>query len=62
MSRAIGLDIGTMFFQVAEKKEKSIDIKIIRNSFVKLSASEDVEQILEQNDWQYIKDKGIEKY
>jgi len=56
MSRAISFDPGTMFFQTAEKNGKEIDIKIIRNAFVELEATEDIEQVLEQNSWQYISD------
>jgi len=55
-SRACGIDPGTMFFQVAEKNGEDIDIKSIRNSFVELEASEDIEQVLQQNDWQYVQD------
>jgi hypothetical protein len=57
MSRAVSLDPGTMFFQTAEKtSDGSVDIKVIRNAFVELEASEDIEQVLKQNDWQYIAD------
>lgn len=56
MSNIYGFDPGTMFFQTAEKNGKEIDIKIIRNAFVELDATEDIEQILEQNKWQYISD------
>lgn len=58
MSRAVGCDCGTMFFQVAENDPSgNIDFKVIRNSFVELEASEDTEQILTQNDWQYVSDE-----
>jgi len=57
MSRAVGCDCGTMFFQVAENdKEGKIQLKEIRNAFVELEASEDIEQVLSQNDWQYVSD------
>ena len=56
MSRAISFDPGTMFFQTAERIGTEINIKVIRNSFVELEATEDVEQILSQNNWQYISD------
>lgn len=56
MDRAVSVDVGTMFFQVAEKEENQIEIHNIRNSFVELEASEDIEQVLSQNQWQYIKD------
>lgn len=56
MSRAISFDPGTMFFQTAEKVDSEINIKIIRNSFVEMEATEDIEQVLSQNKWQYISD------
>jgi hypothetical protein len=56
MSRAIAWDPGTMFFQIAEKNGEEIDINIIRNAFVELEATDDIEQVLEQNNWQYISD------
>jgi len=57
MSRAVGVDAGTMFFQTAEKDtEGKLTFKEIRNAFVELEASEDIEQVLEQNEWQYLKD------
>ena len=57
MSRAVSVDAGTMFFQAAENAEDgSLNLKEIRNSFVELEASEDIEQVLEQNDWQYVSD------
>jgi len=46
-----------MFFQVAEEDASgNINIKVTRNAFVELPDSEDVEDILKQNDWQYVKD------
>ena len=56
MSRAIAWDPGTMFFQIAEKNGSEIDINIIRNAFVEMEATEDIEQALAQNNWQYISD------
>jgi actin-like ATPase involved in cell morphogenesis len=56
-SRAVGCDVGTMFFQTAEMDDNNqINTKIIRNSFVKIEEIEDIEEILKQNKWQYIKD------
>ena len=56
-SRAVSCDCGTMFFQVAENDaDGNLNLKEIRNAFVELEASEDIEQVLEQNDWQYISD------
>lgn len=57
MSKAIGCDVGTMFFQTAENdKDGKLSLKEIRNAFVELEASEDIEQVLTQNDWQYVSD------
>jgi len=56
MSKAIGWDPGTMFFQVAEKSGSKIDINVVRNAFVEMDATEDIEQVLSQNKWQYISD------
>jgi hypothetical protein len=57
VSRIYGLDCGTMFFQVAENNEDgTLNLKEIRNAFVELEASEDIEQVLAQNDWQYVSD------
>jgi len=57
MSKAVALDPGTMFFQVAERNENGhTDIRVVRNAFVEMPGSEDVEDILEQNDWMYVKD------
>jgi hypothetical protein len=56
MSRAIGWDPGTMFFQVAERDGDDISVNIIRNSFVEIEATEEIEQVLAQNNWQYISD------
>ena len=57
MSRACGIDCGTMFFQTAENdKDGKLSLKEIRNAFVELEASDDIEQVLAQNDWQYVSD------
>jgi len=57
MSKVYGIDPGTMFFQTAENDSKGkLNLKEIRNAFVELEASEDIEQVLSQNDWQYVKD------
>ena len=59
MSRIIGFDPGTMFFQVAEKNNNGeIEFKSMRNSFVELQnyETQDVEDILKQNKWQYVSD------
>ena len=57
-SRVCSVDPGTMFFQVAENDSNGkLNIKEIRNAFVELEASEDIEQVLAQNDWQYVSDE-----
>ena len=57
MSRVCGVDAGTMFFQVAENgKSGGLNLKEMRNAFVELEASDDIEQVLSQNDWQYVSD------
>lgn len=57
MSRVVAVDCGTMFFQVAEQGDDgSVNIKSIRNAFVELPEDEDVEEVLNRNEWQWIKD------
>jgi len=55
-SRVAGVDVGTMFFQVAEMENGKVKVKNTRNAFVELPKSEDVEDTLKSNGWQYIKD------
>jgi len=56
-SRVVGIDPGTMFIQVAETGDNgSINVKTMRNSFVELPDTEDVEEILRRNEWQWLKD------
>lgn len=56
-SRIVAVDCGTMFFQVAERgKDNKINIKTTRNAFVELAESDDIEDVLKQNQWQYVKD------
>lgn len=58
-NRVLGCDTGTMFCQVAEKdKEGKIKFKTMRNAFVELENydTEDIEEILKQNKWQYVTD------
>jgi len=56
-SRAVGQDCGTMFFQTAENlSDGTIKFKEIRNSFVALEKTEEIEQALSQNNWQYVVD------
>jgi hypothetical protein len=56
-SRIASLDPGTMFLQTAELQEDgSVSLKSIRNAFVEVQATEDIEDILKQNSWHYVKD------
>lgn len=57
-SKAIGVDCGTMFFQVAEAGEDGkAKVQIIRNAFVEIAASEVIDEaFLMQNKWSFIKD------
>jgi len=55
-SRAIAVDVGTMFFQVAELVNGQTVVKNTRNAFVELPTTDDVEETLKTNGWQYIKD------
>jgi len=58
-SRAVGADLGTMFFQTAEQIDsKEIKFNTIRNSFVQIEATDDIEDVLKQNSWQYIRDNN----
>lgn len=56
---AVGLDIGTMFFQSAYADKDSIVLKNTRNVFVEFPSTEDTEEILKQNKWQFVKDGNI---
>ena len=58
MSRVVGLDPGTMFFHSAEKEGEEISFKTIRNCFVELNETDDIEETLKRNGWQYIQDDG----
>jgi actin-like ATPase involved in cell morphogenesis len=56
--RAIGYDPGTMFCQTAEMDGEKVKFTSTRNAFVELPQSDDVEETLKRNNWQYIKDDG----
>jgi len=61
MSRAVANDIGTMFFQTAEKNaDGTVKFQCIRNAFVEMAGGEDTEDTLKRNGWNYVKDG--EKY
>jgi hypothetical protein len=55
--KAMALDPGTMFFQTATiGEDDKTGIKTIRNAFVEMMETDDIEDILKQNNWQYVKD------
>jgi hypothetical protein len=57
ISRALGSDIGTMFYQTAEKQaDGNVKTQIVRNAFVEMAAGEDTEEMLTRNGWNFIKD------
>jgi hypothetical protein len=57
-NRTVAVDCGTAFFQTAEMdKDKKVNVKTIRNAFVELEKTDEIEDILKQNQWQYVKDK-----
>jgi len=58
MSRVVSLDLGTMFFHSAEKEGDELKFKTIRNCFVELHETDDIEETLKRNNWQYIEDDG----
>ncbi len=55
-NRAVGCDVGTMFFQVAEIEQGNINVRTTRNAFVELEETDDMGDILKQNNWQYVRD------
>lgn len=55
-SRCAGVDPGTMFFQTAEEVDGNIETKIVRNAFVEIKETDDLEEQLQRNGWQYVKD------
>lgn len=57
-SRAVGCDLGTAFFQVAERSGEELKYKTIRNAFVEIAQSEDIEDVLKRNGWQFISEGG----
>lgn len=57
MSRAIGTDVGTAFYQTAEKNaDGTVKFQCIRNAFVEMVGGEDTEDTLKRNGWNYVKD------
>jgi len=54
--RTVACDPGTLFFQTAEQDGQDIKLQCIRNAFVQINATDDIEDVLKQNNWQYVKD------
>ena len=55
--KVYSVDCGTMFFQTATKgSEDKLVIKTTRNAFVEVADIDDIEEVLKQNNWQYVKD------
>src|SRR5437879_4438307 len=62
-NRVVSVDCGTAFFQTAEHDDKNnIIFKTIRNAFIELPETEDTQEVLEKNSWQYVKDKESNKF
>lgn len=57
MSRAVGVDVGTMFYQTAEKNaDNTVKTQIIRNAFVEMAGGEDTKDTLKNNGWNFVQD------
>ncbi len=57
MSRAISVDVGTMFYQTAEKNiDGTVKFQCIRNAFVEMAGGDDTEDTLKRNGWNFVKD------
>lgn len=57
-NRACSCDVGTMFFQTAEKQaDGSVKTQIARNAFVEMPEGEDTEEMLIRNGWNFVKDE-----
>lgn len=58
LSRACGIDVGTMFFQTAENDSGGkVDTRSIRNAFTDLEMTDATKQMLDQNAFHYVTDK-----
>jgi hypothetical protein len=58
-SKVYGVDVGTMFYQVAQPDPTDPEGALLqskRNSFVEMPADEDHEDTLKSNNWEYVKD------
>ena len=57
MGKAVGVDVGTMFFQTAELDDAgNTSLKTVRNAFVELARTEDIHEMLKQNKFQWVED------
>jgi hypothetical protein len=57
MSFSAGYDVGTMFCQVAKNDDNSqLFTSSVRNAFVEIPESDDIEDILTRNGWQWVRD------
>ena len=56
-NRAVGVDVGTMFFQTAENNAAGdVETRIVRNAFTDLEMTDATQQMLDQNNFHYVKD------
>lgn len=57
MSISAGYDVGTMFCQMARQESNGTTyMSNVRNAFVEIPESEDVDEILNRNGWQWVRD------
>lgn len=55
-NRAVGVDVGTMFFQTAEMNSDKIMLSAVRNAFVEIPYSADLDDVLSRNGWRFVRD------
>jgi hypothetical protein len=55
-SRALGVDVGTMFFQTAEMKGEDLSLNLVRNAFIELSKTDDMTETIKMEKFQYVED------
>ena len=54
---AVGVDVGTMFFQTAKNNAAGeVETRIVRNAFTDLEMTDATQQMLDQNKFHYVKD------
>lgn len=54
--RSVGVDVGTMFFQTCEMKGDKLTLAAVRNAFVEIPPSSDLEEVLTRNGWRFVHD------